>query len=197
MKLEFAIVDANTLSVMGLKHLLENIMPMTEISVFSSFEALVIAQPERFIHFFVASGIYFEHAQFFIKQPHRSIVLVHGEAYPHIAGLLTLNVCQDEKSLVKSLIQLQQRGREARKNNPVPEMRPTEMPTTPLSAREAEVAVLLAKGHINKEVAEMLNISLTTAISHRKNIMEKLKAHSLADIIVHVVMSGLISIEDL
>ncbi len=194
---EFAIVDANTLSAMGLKRLLDDIMPMAEISVFSSFEALVISQPERFIHYFVASGIFFEHAQYFIEQPRRSIVLVRGEAYPHIAGLFTLNVCQDEKSLIKSLIRLQQRGREARKNNPVPEMRPTEMPASPLSVREIEVAVLLAKGHINKEVADMLNISLNTVISHRKNIMEKLKAHSLADIIIHVVMSGLVSLEEL
>lgn len=203
MKPEFAIIDANTLSAMGLKQLLCDIIPMAEISVMRSYEELLMSGPERFIHYFVASGIYFEHAHYFIDQPRRSIVLVHGDAYPHLAGLQTLNVCQEEKELVKDLMRLQKRGHAAHAMPPVPQM--AHMPETVtqhntasmLSAREAEVAVMLAKGYINKEVADQLNISLTTVISHRKNIMEKLQAHSLADIIVHVVMSGLVSVEEL
>ena len=203
MKLEFAIIDSNTLSAMGLKQLLCDIIPMAEVSVMRSYEELLLSQPERFIHYFVASAIYFEHAQHFIKQPRRSIVLVHGDAYPHLAGLQTLNVCQDEKSLVKDLMRLQSRGHAAHAMPPIPhhigDMPLTASPQAPaiLSAREAEVAILLAKGFINKEVADQLHISLTTAISHRKNIMEKLHARSLADIIVHVVMSGLVSVEEL
>ena len=42
-----------------------------------------------------------------------------------------------------------------------------------LSAREIEVLVLITKGLINKEIADKLNISLTTVITHRKNITEK------------------------
>ena len=203
MKLEFAIIDSNTLSAMGLKQLLCDIIPMAEVSVMRSYEELLLSQPERFIHYFVASAIYFEHAQHFIKQPRRSIVLVHGDAYPHLAGLQTLNVCQDEKSLVKDLMRLQSRGHAAHAMPPIPHhiegMPLTASPHAPaiLSAREAEVAILLAKGFINKEVADQLHISLTTAISHRKNIMEKLHARSLADIIVHVVMSGLVNVEEL
>jgi DNA-binding NarL/FixJ family response regulator len=59
------------------------------------------------------------------------------------------------------------------------------------------VAILLAKGHINKEIADLLNISVTTVITHRKNIMEKLHAHSLADIILYVVMNGLVDVGEL
>lgn len=203
-KIEFAIVDSNALSAMGLQRLLEDIIPMAEITVFHSFEALVISQPERFIHYFVASGIYFEHAQYFIGSPQRSIVLVHGDAFPHIAGLTTLNVCQDEKAMVKSLLQLKQRGQQSaqrammasKQGNHMPQQMPPSSEQL-LSAREAEVAILLAKGLINKEVADRLNISLTTVITHRKNIMDKLKARSLADIIIHVVMSGLIGVDEL
>jgi DNA-binding NarL/FixJ family response regulator len=60
-----------------------------------------------------------------------------------------------------------------------------------LSQREAEVAILLCQGCINKEVADKLNISLTTVITHRKNIMDKLGARSLADVIIYCVMNGL------
>lgn len=175
---------------MGLQRLLEDILPFADIVCFRSFEELVVSNPERFVHYFVASGIYFEHAQYFIDKPQRSIVLVHGSSYPRLANLLTLNVCQDEKSLVKSLLQLQQRGHSHDKPY-------TSHAETVLSPREVEVAILLAKGFINKEVADKLNISITTAISHRKSIMEKLHARSLADIIIHVVMNGLIGLDEL
>ncbi len=66
-----------------------------------------------------------------------------------------------------------------------------------LSSREIEVAVLLSKGFINKEIADKLNISITTVITHRTHIMEKLKARSLADVIVYSVMNGFVEVEDL
>jgi DNA-binding NarL/FixJ family response regulator len=63
-----------------------------------------------------------------------------------------------------------------------------------LSAREVEVALLLCQGCINKEVADKLNISITTVITHRKNIMEKLGARSLADVIIYCVMNGIYNV---
>lgn len=218
MKIEFAILDSNMLSCMGMQRLLEGIIPMVDISLFNTYEQFVMAQPERFIHCFVSSAIYFEHAQYFIRQPKRYIVMVHGDAYPHIAGLLTLNVSQDEKSMVKQLLMLQQRGRVAAMKmhsgmdtpegtKGMPNMHPLEegqkkeaieiSKPALLSARETEVAVLLAKGYINKEVAERMNISLTTVITHRKNIMDKLHGRSLADIIIYVVMNGIIGADEL
>ncbi|MCQ2111817.1 MAG: LuxR C-terminal-related transcriptional regulator [Bacteroidaceae bacterium] len=203
--MELAIIDSNILTCMGLQQILRDIMPSCDIRVFRSYEELVINQPERFGHYFVSSGIYFEHAQFFITQPHRSIVLVYGDNYPRLSGLLTLNVSQSEQGLVKDILNLHNRGISNRGMNA--EVSMGEMPAneghhphckeTILTTREAEVAVLLAKGYINKEIADRLNISLTTVISHRKNIMEKLNARSLADIIIHVVMHGLVRIEDL
>ena len=43
-----------------------------------------------------------------------------------------------------------------------------------LSDREIEVLSLIVQGFINKEIADQLNIGLTTVITHRKNIMDKL-----------------------
>lgn len=222
-EINFAIVDSNVLSCMGLRRLLEDIIPFANIRTFNSYEELVTNNPENFVHFFVASAIYFEHAQYFLTQPHRSIVLVHGESYPHLTKLLTLNVCQDEKAIVKNLLQLHNLGHSRSKinnenttgnENEHPMNCPKhlchnmqEMPEhahhilksteNALSAREIDVAILLAKGLINKEIADKLNISLTTVITHRKNIMDKLKARSLADIIIHVVMNGLVGVDEL
>lgn len=208
--MDIAIIDSNMLTCMGLQGLIEDIIPTANIRIFRSYEELIYNQPKSLVHYFVSSSIYFENAQFFISQPHRSIVLVHGDAYPRIAGLLTLNVCQDEKALVKDILGLREMGHpqggahnhsDNLGNEPIHSAKTGHcaMPArnSILSAREIEVAILLAKGYINKEVADRLSISLTTAITHRKNIMEKLKARSLADIIIYVVMNGLASIDEL
>lgn len=199
--MEIAIIDTNILTCMGLQHILEDIIPVAAITTFPSYEELVISHPERFRHYFVSSGIFFEHAHFFIEQPHRSIVLVYGNNYPRLAGLLTLNVNQSEKHLTKDILSLYSQGRQqmamSTEISHIPHHTPCEEKPLLLSQRENEVAVLLAKGYINKEIAERLSISLNTVISHRKNLMEKLHARSLADVIIYVVMHGLAKIEEL
>ena len=59
-----------------------------------------------------------------------------------------------------------------------------------LSPREIEVLILITKGFINKEIADKLNISLTTVISHRKNITEKLGIKSVSGLAIYAVMHG-------
>jgi DNA-binding NarL/FixJ family response regulator len=61
-----------------------------------------------------------------------------------------------------------------------------------LSLREKEILQLLATGKSNRDIADMLHISLTTAESHRSNILQKLHLHSLADLILYAVRKGLI-----
>lgn len=48
-----------------------------------------------------------------------------------------------------------------------------------LSQRETEVLRLVDQGYIAKEIAEMLHISLTTVITHNKNIIKKLNARNI------------------
>lgn len=62
---EIAIADSNTLSCMGLQSLLEEIIPMAVIRVFSSFEELMDDTPDMYAHYFVSAQIYFEHTAFF------------------------------------------------------------------------------------------------------------------------------------
>ena len=54
-----------------------------------------------------------------------------------------------------------------------------------LSNREIEVLSLVVQGYINKEIALKLNISLTTVITHRKNIMEKLGMKSVSALTIY------------
>ena len=187
----FAIVDSNILAAMGLQQILSDLLPIGEVQTFISFDELKAADKGQFAHYFVASRIYFEHSAFFREQARRSIVLVNGDL--QIAGVPTLNVCQSEKALVKAILAMHHRPGHSGNQMSMP----PHFAEPLLSARETEVAVLLAKGFINKEIADRLNISTTTVITHRKNIMEKLHARSLADIIIYAVMNGLVDVGEI
>jgi DNA-binding NarL/FixJ family response regulator len=62
-----------------------------------------------------------------------------------------------------------------------------------LTGREREILHLLAEGKSNKDIAGMLNLSLYTVETHRRNLQEKLNLRSLAELILYAVRKGLIS----
>ena len=62
-----------------------------------------------------------------------------------------------------------------------------------LTEREKETLHLLAEGKSNKEVAQILNLSVYTVETHRSNIMEKLNLHTTAEIILYAVRKKLIA----
>ena len=66
-----------------------------------------------------------------------------------------------------------------------------------MTPREIEVLVLVTKGLINKEIAEKLHIGLTTVISHRKNITEKLGIKSVSGLAVYAVMHGYVDADSI
>ncbi len=62
-----------------------------------------------------------------------------------------------------------------------------------LTARERQILQLLAEGKSNKDVANMLKLSLYTVETHRSNILEKLNLHSVPELILYAVRKGVIS----
>jgi len=62
-----------------------------------------------------------------------------------------------------------------------------------LTTREREILQLLAEGKNNKEVANLLNLSLYTVETHRSNILQKLNLHSGAELILYAIRKGVIS----
>ena len=61
-----------------------------------------------------------------------------------------------------------------------------------LSPRQLEVLKLLAEGCATKEVASRLEISTKTAETHRTNLMRRIGAHSLADLVHYAIRKGLV-----
>ena len=61
-----------------------------------------------------------------------------------------------------------------------------------LTDREKEVLQLLAEGRANKEVAALLDLSLSTVETHRANLMQKLNLHNTAEVVLYAVRKGII-----
>jgi DNA-binding NarL/FixJ family response regulator len=62
-----------------------------------------------------------------------------------------------------------------------------------LTPREREILRLLATGKSNKDIASLLNLSLYTVETHRRNLQDKLNLHSIAELILYAVRKRVIS----
>ena len=186
-----SIIDPNTLATIGLKTILQEIMPIMQVDTYGSFAELQANNPEQYFHYFVAMNIVLEHRTFFLERRNKTIVLTLGlDNATTLSDFHSLCVNVPEKQLVKSLLALEQHAHANGRNLP-PVQR---QQTNPLSDREIEVLSLVAQGHINKEIADMLNISLPTVVSHRKNITEKLGMKSISALTIYAVMHGYVDI---
>jgi DNA-binding NarL/FixJ family response regulator len=65
-----------------------------------------------------------------------------------------------------------------------------------ISEREIDVLKLLASGMSNKEIAEKLNISINTVITHRKNISQKTGIKSVSGLTIYAVLKKFVTLDD-
>ena len=64
-----------------------------------------------------------------------------------------------------------------------------------LTARESEVLTLVAEGHTNQQIADMLGLGRKTVDTHRTNIMRKLDLHEVTALVKYALKRGLINLE--
>lgn len=69
----------------------------------------------------------------------------------------------------------------------------TDDPYELLTPREREILQLIAEGKSNKDIANLLDLSVYTVESHRANLMEKLNLRGLPELILYAVRKGIIS----
>ena len=194
-----AIIDQNTLEATGLKNILSDMVPMADVSTFSSVEEMQgenIDKTAPFVHFFISSQILVEHSDFFLQHQRHTIVLT---AQPVTNKLLshfrTLNTSQLEHDLLKAILTLFQHahGQHGTQNALTAPLKDD----GELSSRETEVLALVVRGFINKEIADRLCISLPTVITHRKNICDKLHLRSVSALTIYAVTHGIVSSEEI
>ena len=189
---KIAIIDPNTLAVLGLKQLLQNVLPIMTVDTFGSFAELEASHPDSYFHYFAAMNIVLENKAFFTEQKRKTIVLTLSlDSTSTLSDFHSLCINVPEQELVRSLLTLQQSAHGHGKNMPpMPEVLNRKI----LSDREIEVMSLIVQGYINKEIAEKLNIGLATVITHRKNIMDKLGMKSVSALTIYAVMHGYVDI---
>ena len=189
---KIAIIDPNTLAVLGLKQLLQNVLPIMTVDTFGSFAELEASHPDSYFHYFTAMNIVLENKAFFTERKRKTIVLTLSlDSTSTLSDFHSLCINVPEQELVRSLLALQQSAHGHGKNMPpMPEVLNRKI----LSDREIEVMSLIVQGYINKEIAEKLNIGLATVITHRKNIMDKLGMKRVSALTIYAVMHGYVDI---
>jgi DNA-binding CsgD family transcriptional regulator len=189
---KIAVIDANTLAALGLRQMLQNVMPIITVDTYGSMAELEANSPDSYFHYFVAMDIVLRHRAFFSCRRSKTIVLTLSLSdSSQLAEFHALCINQPERQLIRQMLQLVQHAHGDGRN--LPPMPPV-LQQKILSDREIEVMALIAQGLINKEIADRLNIGLSTVITHRKNIMEKLGMKSVSALTIYAVMHGYVDI---
>ena len=192
---KIAVVDPNTLAAMGLKQMLQTVMPIMTVDTFGSFSELEANSPDSYFHYFAAMNIVLENKAFFAERRRKTIVLTLSlDSMSQLSEFHSLCINVPESDLVRALLMLEQHAHGHGENlPPMPDILTRKI----LSDREIEVMSLIVQGYINKEIADRLHIGLSTVITHRKNIMEKLGMKSVSALTIYAVMHGYVDINNI
>lgn len=193
---KLAVIDTNTLASIGMKSLLSTIMPNMVIDTYGSFRELQVNHPEQYFHYFVSMDILLMNHDFFIENNRKTIVMTtssNPESYLDKFHCICVNV--PEHMLVKSLLALEQYAHPNGRSMPGDIGAPVAQKL--LSDREIEVLTFIVKGYINKEIADKLCVSLSTIITHRRNITDKLGMKSVSSLTIYAVMHGYVDVNEL
>ena len=142
-KPSIAIVDPNTLAVLGLTHLLKSVMPMLQVDSFGSFAELEANHPERYFHYFADMRIVLAHMAFFQNMRHKTIVLANSavDEASALGSFHTICTNLPEKQLLRSILMLEQHAHANGRNLP-PVVHVRNENAVSLSSREIEVMSL-------------------------------------------------------
>ena len=199
---QIAIVMSNTLAALGLSQIIGRMMPHARLVTYAAPGDLPKEKAESFFHFFISPEALTADAPFFRQYRHKTIVLVRGETGALLPDTFhCINICRPEEELVRDFLRLAEHSHAARGGKPQAvreaEGTPPASESSVLTPREREVLRLVVAGYINKEIADRLAVSLTTVISHRKNLTEKLGIKSVSALTVYAVTRGLISVDEI
>lgn len=178
--IHLAIITPNALTALGLHALVQQVMPAINIATFGSWAEAEQKLTTPVGHLFVDECLMPPPTTSLPTQ--RTIVLTTQKSTQYAQPML--DVSQPANSIVQDLLQMMRQGH----YHPSPT---THHLPSPLTPREREVLQCVVKGMINKEIADELHISLTTVITHRKNITQKLNVKSAAGLTLYAIIHGL------
>ncbi len=192
--LHIAVFDESYVICEGLESVFSKFNFVQRISYASSFDELESVLRKNFCHMVIINPHFIQSSQnqfFQLRNQHicvKWIGIVYSHFSPEIISKLdgTIDVFDSKESLTNKLLKwIATNGDENTSQN-----------KDTLTDREIDVLKLLADGKSNKEIADSLNISINTVITHRKNISHKTGIKSVSGLTIYAVVQNLISLDN-
>ncbi len=176
------IVTSDTLLAVGIKHILNESFNMTAHVVTTADALKGLQAPDEADYIITDEAAFVANAAFFSINKSRTIVATTAstDVYSEPRLLCRHNRECDLIECLEEIFSFSTKQNATAKQNK-------------LSSREIEVLRLVVSGHINKEIADNLNISINTVLTHRKNITAKLGIKSVSGLSIYAMMNGLVT----
>lgn len=171
------IVSHDTILRMGLQHLLRNFLDVNA-EIFPSASELKDSG-RNFDLYITDSETFALSINAFLPKRQHLVIIANSETREEGEPII-INRYAGEEAIIAKLSHI------------IREVNTETATANGLSQREIEVLCLIAKGHLNKEIADKLNISINTVLTHRKNITTKLGIKSVSGLSVYAMMNGYI-----
>ena len=178
-ELSTVIIAKDTLRALGMKYLLESMFDMKS-AVFNDYaDGKLPDDVDRYDLIVVDEALCLSNLDYLIPKKNRTVILADHDMAGHSWQYVNSNA--DENTIIESLDSI------------IKKLKRVNSGQDGLSAREIDVLKLVATGLTNKEIADRLNISINTVLSHRKNISAKLGIKSVSGLSVYAMMNGYIN----
>ena len=185
---QIAIILSDTLRSIG-QSLLTDYFPPVEVCYFPNFEMLSSTGSDTYDYYFTDSDTLVLNADFFLPRRNKTALLIDStEEHGALSSTNRITLRSSQETIIE---QLQQLFTSDSSSNTTTEN------NKDLSSREVDVLQLIVKGITNKEIADKLNISLNTVLTHRKNITAKLGIKTVSGLTFYAIMNGIISGDDI
>lgn len=177
-KIQVLIVHEDTLVSIGVQKILNEMFNIKSVTISNTLNSSIL---DEYNLIFTSIQFYSIYNESFIANKHKTIIVS-----PNLLPSQKINdnvIVQDwsEERIINQI------------NKTITKLNNLKSIHSELSKREIDVLKLIAKGHINKEIADLLNISFNTVLTHRKNITAKLGIKSVSGLSVYAMMNGYIT----
>ena len=173
---QVSIILQDTLQALGLKSLLRTNFNAS-VMIFKSLQELSLTDKDSCDIFITSESQFFANLSFFMLNKDKTVIVssnLKNDAY------ISIDPSNSEENMATLIGKLFKES-DAENNG------------SRLTQREISVLQLVAKGCLNKEIADQLNISVNTVLSHRKNITAKLGIKSVSGLSVYALMNGIVN----
>lgn len=189
---QIAIILPDTLQSTGLQSLLIDYFLPVEVCYFPSFEKFsaernASSNGDTFDYYFILPDTFVLNADYFLPRKNKTILLIAAtEEAGRYSSVLRITTQAPQETIIEQLQQIFTSDSTSGTTG-------SGEGNKELSSREIDVLQLIVKGSTNKEVADKLNISLNTVLTHRKNITAKLGIKTVSGLTFYAIMNGIIS----